>query len=68
MTRRIRVTVDEDHCIGSGQCQLYCPVVFEVVEGTSTVKVPDPPEDLHEAVRDAADACPSQAIYVMEDV
>lgn len=64
MSRRgLRVLVDERVCIGSGQCEVVCPEVFEVDE-VSRVKVAivDPANE--DAVRVAARACPSGAITV----
>lgn len=55
------VAVDEDACIGSGQCEQICPEVF-VVDVVSRVLVPNPEDSLHDAVREAVDACPTQAI------
>jgi ferredoxin len=63
---RLRVAVDAETCIGAGQCELFCPEVFEVRDGLSHVKVSEPPESLRDAVLDAADACTSQAIQVDE--
>ena len=56
------VTVDEELCVGSGQCALYCPTVFAVVDGLARVRDPHPPAELRDDVRDAADACPTQAV------
>lgn len=64
--RGLRVTVDADVCIGSGQCELFAPEVFEV-RGVSIVKIPRPPEHLQPGVRDAADACPARAISLSPD-
>ena len=61
----LRVRVDARVCIGSRQCELFCPEVFEVKK-VAAVKVAEPEEALHQAVRDAADSCPVQAISVDE--
>jgi len=61
----MRVKVDETICIGSGQCEIFCPEVFEV-DKVSRVKIPRPEQTLESAVRDAAEACPSQAISIEE--
>lgn len=58
----MQVTVDQDTCIGSGNCQATCPEVFEVRDGKSHVKVGTVPEDLESKVREAVDGCPVQAI------
>lgn len=61
----MRVSVDEAVCVGSGQCELLCPEVFEVGE-VARVLVPEPDSILHDSVREAARACPTQAIIVEE--
>ncbi len=61
---RLTVHVDAELCVGSGQCALYCPEVFEIVDDVARVHDPHPPEHHLPAVGDAADACPVQAITV----
>jgi len=56
------VTVDAELCVGSGQCALYCPTVFAVVDGLARVRDPHPPVELRDDFQDAADACPTQAV------
>jgi ferredoxin len=59
----MRVSVDQDVCVGSGLCEASCPEVFEVAM-TSQVVISDPPAELHERVRVAAAECPTEAIIV----
>lgn len=61
----MRVTVDEELCAATGQCEMICPEVFKV-DLVSEVKVEHPDPSLHEQVRDAADSCPTGAILVDE--
>ena len=63
----MKVSVDDELCIASHQCELFCPEVFVVGE-TARVKVEIPDPVLHSAVRHAADACPSGAISLDKDV
>lgn len=42
----MKASVDQDVCIGSGNCQATCPEVFEVRDGKSHVKMQTVPEDL----------------------
>ncbi len=56
--------VDEALCIGSRQCELFCPSVFEVHGGLAEVKATELHPEVYEAVLDAADACPVQAVVV----
>lgn len=58
------VEVDREGCIGSGQCMLFAPQVFQVRDGVADVLDPSPEDELYEAVLDAADACPVQAVLV----
>ncbi|MFC5721218.1 ferredoxin [Streptomyces gamaensis] len=64
----VHVSIDTDICIGSGQCALTAPGVFtqdddgfgQVIEGKED-GAGDP------LVKEAARACPVQAITVEED-
>jgi len=60
----MKVTVDQDVCIGSGNCEATCPEVFEVVDGKSRVKKNPVPPELESKAQDAVDGCPSGAISV----
>lgn len=53
-------------CIGAGQCALYAPGVFDVHDGKAHVLVAVPAPGDEEAVYDAADACPVQAVLLAE--
>ena len=64
--RGLRVIVDPDVCLGGGQCELLCPDVFEV-SYVSRVRVEQVDPLRADAVRTAADACPSGAIRVLDD-
>lgn len=63
----MHVTVDPLSCVGSGQCALAVPEVFDQDEEDGIVRLLDetPPADLHGAVREAAHRCPVQAISVL---
>lgn len=51
--------------MGAGQCELAAPEVFEQDdEGVSRAVDPEPAEDLWQAVRQAADLCPVQAVLL----
>jgi len=58
----MKVSVDQDVCIGSGNCEATCPEVFEVRDGKSHVKVATVPENLEKQAQNAVDGCPVQAI------
>lgn len=64
----MRVTVDQDKCVGSGQCVLAAERVFDQRDDDGTVVLLDaePSADQHEDVRHAANVCPALAIEVSE--
>ncbi|MBT2385335.1 ferredoxin [Streptomyces sp. ISL-11] len=63
----MRVSIDSDNCIGSGQCALTAPNVFtQDDDGFGTV-LPGREDGAGDPlVREAARACPVQAITVEE--
>lgn len=63
----MKVRVDPDLCTGCGVCVDTCPEVFELRDDISVVLVDEVPEEHADAARDAADACPTEAITVDED-
>ena len=63
----VRVVVDRDRCIGSGNCVYWAPASFELDdEGLSVPADPgvDPAADVLESLGVAADGCPTRAITV----
>ena len=62
---RIRVEVDRDLCIGSGDCVSTAPEVFELDDDGKAV-VLDPDGAPVEEVLDAAQNCPVTAIFVAD--
>ena len=58
----MKVSVDQDVCIGSGNCEATCPEVFEVRDGKSHVKVETVPAEVEDRAQEAVDGCPVQAI------
>ncbi|MFG2196868.1 ferredoxin [Streptomyces sp. NPDC048639] len=64
----VRIDVDKDACIGAGQCALAAPNVFTQDDDGFSELLPgseDVGGDL--MVKDAARACPVQAISVTTD-
>ncbi|RDI20269.1 ferredoxin [Lentzea flaviverrucosa] len=62
------VRIDQTGCIGSGQCVLAAPDVFDQSDddGRGIVLVADPSDDLLPGVRDAVDRCPAQVVTLQE--
>jgi ferredoxin len=58
---RVRI---EDTCTSCGLCVDACPEVFEMGGDMAEVIVDEVPEDYEEAVQQAADECPVEAIIV----
>ena len=62
-----KVHVDEDLCIGAGQCVLVAPAIFDQDDkGLVILLDVTPPPALHEAARKAAKLCPARAITIEE--
>jgi ferredoxin len=61
----MKVKVDGDICIGSGNCASTCPQVFELKDGISHVKVDVVPPDLEKKAKKAVDDCPVSAISIV---
>lgn len=62
----VRIEVDEDRCIGSGNCVYAAPGAFDLNDDSVAVVV-DPSAATEEAIRTAAKNCPSRAITVHDD-
>ena len=64
----MRVIVDQDKRVASGNCVLTADAVFDQREDDGIVYLLDdsPPAELHDDVRRAAALCPSRAISIVE--
>jgi ferredoxin len=64
----MKVTVDQDKCVSSGQCVLNAGAVFDQRDDDGVVVLldPTPPAEQIENVRKAAAACPALAIRFEE--
>ena len=58
---RVRI---EDTCTSCALCVDTCPDVFEMGDDMAQVTVDEVPPELEEAVQQAADECPVEAIIV----
>ena len=59
----MKVIVDKAMCIGCGTCVAIAPKSFKLTED-GKVEVIDPVGDSSEAVADAAESCPVNAISI----
>ncbi|MEV0278694.1 ferredoxin [Streptomyces sp. NPDC050610] len=63
----MRITIDTDICIGSGQCALTAPGVFTQDDDGFSALLPGKEDGAGDPlVREAARACPVQAISLTE--
>ncbi len=62
----MKVSVDQDVCVGDETCVAICPEVFEMDGDVARARMEDVPENFQESCREAADACPVEAIIVEE--
>jgi ferredoxin len=64
----VKVTVDQDKCVSSGQCVLNAGEIFDQRDddGVVVLLTDRPPADQAENARKAAAACPALAIDIDE--
>ncbi len=65
----MNIEIDQDRCVGAGQCVLAAPDVFDQRDDDGIVELLDatPPPEQAGASREAAALCPAAAIVVRED-
>ena len=63
-TTNREIRVDRNLCMGSGQCVWYAPNTFDQDDETIAI-VTDPEGDPEEAIKNAVDSCPTQAISIV---
>jgi ferredoxin len=64
----VKVRVDGERCQGHTLCKMIAPDSFELdeIDGTSSPVSEVVPPDQEDAVREAVDSCPEQAISIEE--
>lgn len=64
----MKISVDQDKCVSSGQCVRNAAEVFDQRDddGVVTLLSDSPPAGVAGKVRAAAAACPAQAIHIEE--
>jgi ferredoxin len=64
----VRISLERDKCITSGQCVLVAPQVFDQDDdGLVELLDESPGPELAEGVREAARLCPAQLIHLSAD-
>ena len=64
----MKVVIDEEKCVGAGQCVFYAPKVFDQRARDGVVVLLDahPPAEEASNARQAAASCPALAIRIEE--
>ncbi|MFG2531278.1 ferredoxin [Streptomyces sp. NPDC048516] len=65
----MRITIDREACVGSGQCVLIEPAVFDQNDDDGLVELLDegPLADTLGTVEDAVQRCPAAALRINPD-
>lgn len=66
MGNELQISIDEDVCMGTGTCAHTAPATFAVDRDRFVAVLLDGPRDPADAIREAAAACPTEAIIVTE--
>jgi len=64
----VKVWVDSERCQGHTLCAMIAPESFELsdIDGTASPVNEDVPAEQEDAVREAVQSCPEQAISIQE--
>ena len=62
----MKVRVDPDMCVGDETCVSLCTDIFEMEGDVAVAKMDIVPEGLQKSCKEAADACPVEAIIIEE--
>lgn len=64
----MKVTIEQDKCVASGQCVLAAAEVFDQrdEDGIVVLLNDNPPSEQADDVRQAANVCPALAIHIDE--
>jgi ferredoxin len=62
----MQIKIDRERCMGSGSCQFHAPHTFDLDAECKAVLF-DAPGDPAQAIRNAAEGCPTHAIAIEID-
>ena len=58
------IIIDEETCIGCGQCEEVCPDIFKLEDEKAVVILDEVPPNLKDCCREAEEICPVSAITI----
>jgi ferredoxin len=59
----MKASIDDGRCRGHGVCTTICPALFAMTDdGYAEAILDEVPEELQGSAREAADACPENAV------
>jgi ferredoxin len=59
----VRIVIDRDRCVGSGNCLYWAPATFDLGDDGVALVV-DPEGDDEDRIRDAVEGCPTRALSI----
>ncbi|AXK34196.1 ferredoxin [Streptomyces armeniacus] len=64
----MKVDIEQERCVGAGQCVLISPEVFDQSDDDGLVKLRDasPAPELYGRIREAVMSCPAGVIRLVE--
>ena len=61
----VRITIDREQCMGSGNCAFWAPTTFDLDDDMKVIVI-DPDGDRDDNMRHAVEACPTHALAIDE--
>ena len=62
---KLKIVIDREECIGDGACENEAPDTFEMDDDAKAI-VKEKPGDDFDAIMEAAKACPTECITVID--